>query len=143
MDSSLGRVLLHGQSELLQALSGFVQLAAGQDVGEPGGAHFDGHAAWVLSQEPEPPGYLRGAGGGRELAAQYLEQTGLAGAVTAHEANLVAGAQHEGRIGHDDAPSDLHAQLLGLEHLSMMASTGALALRINRRPTAARSGGPV
>ena len=63
--------------------------------------------------------------GRRELAAQHFEQAGLARTVAADEADLVTGAQPEGRIGYNDASADFYAERLGLEHSSMMAAPAA------------------
>ena len=59
------------------------------------------------------------------LAAEDAEQAGLAGAVAADEADLVAG--HDGEVGRlDDEPAaDLHRESLRLEHRSRLSGADA------------------
>ena len=62
------------------------------------------------------------AGDGLGLAAEDLEQAGLAGAVATDEADLVPG--HDGEVGRlDDEPTaDLHRETLRLQHRTSMPS---------------------
>ena len=60
----------------------------------------------------------RGVGG----AAQHLQQAGLAGAVAADEADLVAGADREaGTLEHEGA-ADLDGELTDLQHPAMVVA---------------------
>jgi hypothetical protein len=67
---------------------------------------------------PEGAAPDHAARGGRLLAGEHREEARLAGAVAAHESDLVAGIERQGRTAHDDAPpSDLDAQLCDLKHV--------------------------
>ena len=110
------RVLLHRQPQLLDPLELVVDAAARQHVGDGGAALEDAVDARILRQVAEAA--LADDLPGRRLdgAAEHLEQAGLAGAVAADDADLVAG--HDGEAGRlDDEPAaDLHRETLRLEH---------------------------
>ena len=85
----------------------------------PSAACWPARGSWL--RKPSRPATGRPPGGRRYLAAQDLEQAGLAGAVATDQAHLVAGAHQERRLLQGEATADLDAQLAGFEHLSMMA----------------------
>src|SRR5215471_11530063 len=81
-----------------------VQATTGQDVGQRGvsrlasGPRVLRHVAEGPASEHDPTGRVL-------IAAEDLEQACLAGAVTADQADLVAGGHGETRIGQDAARS--------------------------------------
>ena len=100
-----------------------------------GGATVE-HAgdARVLRQVPEGALADDPTGGRLGLATEDAEQAGLAGAVAADEADLVAG--HHGEVGRlDDEPAaDLDRETLRLEHRSRLWSATGLLRTIRRHP---------
>ena len=120
-DGSFGGLLLHGDPQLLQLGGSLVQAPPRQDMGQAGsGAGVPG-APRILTEEADPPPHGHGAGCGRHLSAEHLEQAGLARSVAPDETYFVTGAHQERRLLQREAPSYFHAQLAGLEHPSMMA----------------------
>ncbi len=115
-DVGVARVLLHLDPQLLDAGHGLVEAAARQDVLDGGAAVQHAGDAGVLGQVPEPAdaGDRAGHRGGRP--AQDPQQARLAGPVAADEADLVPGAHGEGGVGHNQTPTDLHAETAGHEH---------------------------
>ena len=128
-DRPVGGILLHGQAQLLHALGRLVEGLARQDVGQPRRVGHLAQLAGVLGQEAQLPldGH-RAVVGGR-LAAEDLEQAGLAGPVAAHQPDLVTGADGEGRPFQCEASPDLDAQLAGLKHASIVAEIADLPAR--------------
>ena len=94
-DRSLGGMLLHGDPQLLEPESGLVEAPPRQDVGQTGAGGAVLAGPGVLAQEAEPSLPDHGAGGRGHLAAEHLEQAGLARAVATHQAHLVAGAHQQ------------------------------------------------
>src|SRR5579862_9698053 len=90
-------------------------------MGQARRLYLYGQPARVLGEEPEPAGHFGVARRRDQFATEYFEQAGLPCTVAAHQADLVPGAQAERRTRQHGAPAYLHAQFLGLEHLSMMA----------------------
>ena len=97
-----------------------VDAAAGQHVGDAAATVERGVDLRVLGQVAEAalahhPAGLRLGG-----AAEHLEQAGLAGAVAADDAHLVAG--HHGEAGgvDDESAPHFHRDRLGLEHPSRL-----------------------
>ena len=82
--------------------------------------HVVGHAveARILRQVAEPAGVVHDAAGRHARAGQDLEQGGLAGAVAADEADLVAGAHRERHAVEEDRPACFDPEVPGLEHRS-------------------------
>ena len=105
----------------------------GQHVGDGRAAVEHAGDARVLRQVAEAALAHDPAGGRLGLAAEHLEQAGLAGAVAADEADLVPG--HDGEVGRlDDEPAaDLHREPLGLEHRSRVSGRGPRSNRVVRR----------
>ena len=89
--------------------------------------HVVGHAveARVLRQVAEAAGVVHDAAGRRAGAGQHLEQGGLAGAVAADQADLVAGAHGERHAVEEGRPTCLDAEVPGLEHRSRVARRAA------------------
>src|SRR3546814_10051818 len=99
-------VLLHLQAQLLDAGHRLVEPAPGEDVAHRRGGLVDAVELRVLGQVAEPAAAVDYAGEGRVGATEHLEQAGLAGAVAAHEADLVAGADSEADPVEDDGAAD-------------------------------------
>ena len=72
--------------------------------------------AGILVEVAERAGDGHGPGVRWVLAAQDPDQARLAGAVAAHEADLVAGAHGEARLDQREASTDLDGEVPGLEH---------------------------
>ena len=122
---SLGGVLLHLEAQLLDAHHGLVEPPARQDVAHRGGGVVDAVEPRVLGQVAEAAGAVHDAGVGRLGAAQHLEQAGLAGAVAADQADLVAGADREAGALEDDGATHLDGELADLQHRTMLTGRGA------------------
>ena len=91
-------------------------------MGDGGAAVEHAGDARILRQVAEAALAQHLPGGRFDLAAEHPEQAGLAGAVAADEADLVAG--HDGEAGRlDDEPTaDLHREPLRLQHLTRLRS---------------------
>ena len=92
--------------QLLEPVGGLVEPPARQHVGQAVGVVGHGVLAGVLRQVAGVAGRWHPGLVGQ--APQHLEQRGLAGAVAAHEADLVTGAQGEGGALDDEGAADLH-----------------------------------
>ncbi len=109
-------VLLHGDAQLLDADHLVVDAAAGQHVGDAAAAVEGGVDLGVLRQVPEAALAHHPAGLGFGRAAEHLEQAGLAGAVAADDAHLVARHHREAGGVDDESSPHFHRDRLGLEH---------------------------
>jgi hypothetical protein len=95
-------------------------------VCESGRVHTSALGKRFLNEIPEGTLTDDDAAGGGVFAAEHLEQTGLASPVSPDEAHLVAGAHGEGRLNKGETPCDLHAQVTGLQHPTIMAVNPSL-----------------
>ena len=76
----------------------------------------------LLGEVPEGAFDMDETGCGRALAAEHLEHARLAGAVAADEADLLPGADSEGRLDESEASANFHAEAAGLEHALIVAA---------------------
>ena len=115
-DVAIVGTLLHGDPQLLDAHQLVVDAAARQHVGDGGARLVRRVDARVLRQVAEAALAHDRATGRLGGAAEHLEQRGLAGAVAADDAHLVAGHHGEGGVGDDEPTTHFHRECLRLEH---------------------------
>ena len=120
----VGGVLLEGDAELLEVRHRLVEAAARQHVGEAVGVVGDGFLAGVLRQVAGGAVPLDQAGLGWVGPAEDLEQRGLARAVAADEADLVARADLEGHPVDDRLAADLDDEVPHAQHRSSQPPAG-------------------
>ncbi len=111
LDGLHRRVFLERDRQLLDPVHRHVQPAARQHVGEACGAQVDVVAAGILGQVAGRLGQAHRAGLRRGRSAERPEQRRLAGAVAAHQADLVAGADVEGDLLDDALVVDLDREV--------------------------------
>ena len=132
-DGAFRRVLLHGDTQLLEVVGGLVEPAPRQNVGQAGAGGGMPGGSRILTEEPQAALGRHPARGRRQLAAQDLQQAGLARTVAANEADLVAGAHREGGLLQGDAASYFDAELANVQHPTMMAELARPAEPITER----------
>ena len=115
-DVRVGRVLLEPQAELLEPDDRVVEPAPGEHVGQAGGVVGDRVELRVLRQVAEGAGVVHDARVGRGGAAEDPQQGGLAGAVAADEADLVAGADGEAGVLHEETAAHFDREPADLQH---------------------------
>ncbi len=91
-----------------------VEPARGQDAVES--EHLGVAGARVLGEVADVAGGVDLAGGGQALAGEDAGQGGLAGAVAADEADLVAGGDPEADVGHQQSCPGPDFEVLGGDH---------------------------
>ncbi len=89
--------------------------AAGREDPLPG-EHVGVAGAWVLRQVADAARGVHGAGCGRSLAGEDLGEGGLAGAVAADQADLVACRHAEADVLHQQPRPGSHLEVLGGDH---------------------------
>ena len=97
-----------------------VEAPPGQDVGQPGGVDARALGPRVLGQVAERALAHDGAAGRAVSPPRTLSRLVLPAPLRPDQADLVAGAHGEGRLDQGEAAADLHAQVPGLQHPSMM-----------------------
>ena len=91
-----------------------VEPPSGQDAVQR--EHLGVAGAGVLRQVADTAGPGDGAAGGKCLAGQDLGERGLAGAVAADQADLVAGGDPERHVVHEQAGARADLELMGGDH---------------------------
>src|SRR6185437_878487 len=111
----LGRVgVRHQRLGLAHLLAQLVQAARGQDAVEREGVQVPGPR--VLREVADGAGVPDGPGGGRRGTGQDLGEGGLAGAVTAHEADAVSLGDLEGRVRQQEPGTSTQLNATGDDH---------------------------
>ena len=122
-DRSLGGVLLHGDPQLLEPEGGLVEAPARQDVGQTG-------AGGAALARPGGPGSGNRAGPGGPRCRSVggtsppstLSRLVLPAPLRPTRPTLSPARTSEGRLLQSEAAADLHAQLAGFEHPSMIGN---------------------
>jgi hypothetical protein len=112
----VARRLLHPDPQLLHPVGQLVEPAAAEDVAERGPLRRHLVDAGVLGQVAEGGRAPHDTGLGLGVAADGPQEAGLAGAVAADKADLVAGAHGEGRPLDDEGGADLDRQPTNRQH---------------------------
>ena len=77
--------------------------------------------------EPHLPRHRDRAGIGRKIAGDHVEQSGLAGAVAADEADMRAFRQSGGRFVEEDTRPEPEGQFIEMQHRRVLAQRAAMA----------------
>ena len=107
-------VAAHLDLGLAQPAYDVVEAARGQDP--VAGEQLGVAGARVLRQVADLAGALHGAGGGQRLAGEDLGEGGLAGAVAADQPDLVARADAEADVLHQQPRPGADLELVGGDH---------------------------
>ena len=131
-DVALRGVLLDLETELLETHDGVVERAPRQHVAERGRRRPRAAMPrpWVLGEIAEGTTAADRAAGRRRLAAQHLQQAGLAGTVATDQADLLAGAHDQRGVLDHGTPTHLDGQLAGLDHGPIIPPPGPRPARI-------------
>jgi len=108
VNGPLGRIGLHGRPEPLEADRGFVQASPRQHVCQPAGLDFRGQATRVLGEKPSAPTVSTLPPAGASSPLNTLSRL-VFPLRTAHQTNLVAGANAERGVRQSRAPPDFDA----------------------------------
>ena len=106
---------------LAQPAYDVVEAARGQDP--VAGEHVEVAGARVLRQVADRPGRADRAGGRQALAGEDLGQRGLAGAVAADQADLVARRDAEADVCHQQPRAGANLEMVGGDH-GLIKGTG-------------------
>ena len=107
-----------------------------------GGGVVDAVEPGVLRQVAEPAAAVHDPGVRVGRAAEHLQQAGLAGAVAADQADLVAGAHREAGAFEDDVAAHLDRELPDLQHGRPCSQAAARPRRMDCATRAGVSPGP-
>ena len=110
------RVVGHALVQLVEPAARGVEPARRQHVRERGAVDAGAARRRVLREVPDRAGARDDARRGGRLADEHLQQRRLADAVATDEADLVAGAQREGRAGQRVPATHFHGEIAHLEH---------------------------
>ncbi len=135
LDVARRRVGVHSLVQLVEAMRGRVEPAAGQDVRERGAVEPRAAPRRILREVPERRRSSDDTAGWCRIACENLQERRLARAVTPDETNLVARVQRERGAARREPAPHFHTEITHLKHQVMLLPMRRLAvlLRSSRR----------